>query len=104
MLGVLQVIFSQDTVAGGMGVTSQLLVFLIDVLSGAADLHPFRSVGIEGPVGVVLRLAAATPATTAAAIAVTVALTLYTFEISHSVPTCCGDRRRGVHSGAIPLA
>src|SRR5258708_27873134 len=80
MLGMLQVGLGQDTVAGGVGVAGQLLIFFIDVLGSASHLDAVRSVGVEGPVGVMLRLAAAS---TPADVAVAVALALYAFEISH---------------------
>ena len=40
VLGVLQMVFGQHPVAGGVGVAGELLVFLIDVLGRAADLDP----------------------------------------------------------------
>lgn len=90
VLGVLQVVFGRHPVARRVGVTGQLLIFLIDVLSGPADLYAVGPIGIERAVGVVLRLAA-----TAAAPAVTVAvtLTLYAFEISHVFLTRCANCR-----------
>ncbi|MBB3658997.1 hypothetical protein FHX15_004257 [Rhizobium sp. BK650] len=39
VLGVLQVIFSNDAVAGALGVTRELSIFLSDVLRSAADFH-----------------------------------------------------------------
>ena len=83
VLRVLQVVLGQHAVAGGTGVPGELLVLLIDVLCGAADLDPVRPVGIEGPVGVVLGLAPTTAAA-ATATAVPAPLTLHTLEISHA--------------------
>jgi hypothetical protein len=91
VLGVLQVVLGQDPVAGRLGVAGELLVLLINVLGGAAHLHAVGPVRIERPVYVVLRLAAAA-ATAATTVTVAVTLALYTFEISHSYPTCCGIR------------
>ena len=82
MLGMLLMIFRQHPVAGGGGVSRQLLVFLIDVLRRAADFDALRTVGIKGAIGVVLWLAAAT-AGAGPAIAVAPTLALHSFEISH---------------------
>ncbi len=89
VFGMLQVVFSQDPVTGGVGVARQLLVFFINMLGSAPHLDAVRSIGVESPVGVMLRLAAAAAATPAA-IAVAVALALYAFEISH----LCSDLLR----------
>lgn len=79
VLGVLQVAFSQNTVAGRRGVARELLVLLKNVLGVAAHLHAVRAVGVERPVRVLLlRLAAA-------AAAIAAALALHTLEISHSL-------------------
>jgi hypothetical protein len=99
VLGVLQVVFGRDPIAGRVGVAGQLLIFLIDVLSGPADLDPVGPVGIERAVGVVLRLAATTAPATTAAVTVAVTLALYTFEISHVFLTCCANRRGQVVLG-----
>ena len=88
VLGVLQIVLGQHPVAGRLRVAGELLVLFVDVLGGAAHLDAVGAVGIERPVGVVLRLAASAPA----AAAVAVALTLHALEISHSFPTCCGVR------------
>jgi hypothetical protein len=78
VLGVLQVVFSQNAVAGGRRVAGELLVLFENVLGVAAHLHAVRAVGIERPVRVLLlRLAAA-------AAAIAAALALHTLEISHS--------------------
>jgi len=84
MLGVLQVVLAQHPVAGGGGVARQLLVLLEDRLGVAAHLYAFGPVGIEGPVCVLLRLAASAPAAPAA-------LTLHALEISHYALTVCSS-------------
>jgi len=65
VFGVLKVVFRQDPVARGLGVARQLLILFVNVLGGAPHLHALGAVGIEGAIGVVLRLAptAATAAT-----------------------------------------
>jgi hypothetical protein len=78
MFGVLQMVFGQDAVAGGMSVTGQLLIFFVDGLGGASHLYTLGPIGIEGAVGVVLRFSAI-----AAAISAAPTLTLHTLEISH---------------------
>lgn len=80
MLGVLKIVLGEHPVAGRAGVTRQLLVLLIHVLGGAANLDAVRPVGIEGPVCVVLRFA-----TAATAAAIAAPLTLHTLEISHAL-------------------
>src|SRR5207302_9328672 len=95
VLRVLQIVLGEHPVAGGAGVARQLLVLLIDVLGGAADLDPVRPVGIEGAVGVVLRLAAAASAATAA---IAAPLTLHTLDISHFIYRPVASRpARGPH-------
>ena len=85
VLGVLEVVLGQDPVAGGTRVAGELLVLLVHVLRGAANLHPVGPVGIERPVGVVLRLAAAaTAVSSATAAAIPAPLTFHTLEISHA--------------------
>ena len=84
VLGVLQVILGQHPVARRRRIAGELLVLLEDVLGVAADLDAVGSVGIEGPVGVVLRLTA-TDAATAAAAAITAALPFHALEISHLI-------------------
>ena len=85
VFGVLKVVFGQDPVAGGTGVAGELLVLLVHMLGGAANLHPVGPVGIESPVGVVLRLAAAaTAVSSATAAAIPAPLTFHTLEISHA--------------------
>jgi hypothetical protein len=84
VLGVLKVVFSQDPVAGCVGVSRQLLVFFEDVLRVAPHLHALGTVGIKGPVGVLRGLHVA-PAAAAAPIAPTLAL--HTLEISHILKT-----------------
>ena len=39
MLGVLEIIFRRDRIAGGLGVTRELEIFLRDVIGRSADLH-----------------------------------------------------------------
>ena len=84
VFGVLEVVFPQDPVAGGVGVSRQLLVFFKDVLRVAPHLHALGAVGIEGPVGVLrgLHIAAA-----AAAASIAPTLALHTLEISHILKT-----------------
>ena len=86
MFCMLEIVLSQNAIAGGLSVTGQLLVFFVDPLGGASNLDPLGAVGIKRPIGIVLRLtpATATAATTAAAIAVAAALALHTLEISHA--------------------
>ena len=59
VVGVLEVVLRHHPVSGREGVASQLLVLLEHVLGVAANLDVVRSVGVEGAIGVLLRLAAA---------------------------------------------
>jgi len=52
VLGMLQVIFGHDPVAGGIGVTCQLQVLLVHMRGRTADFD-LGTAGIEGPIGVV---------------------------------------------------
>ena len=94
---MLQVVLSQNAVAGRRSVPGELLVFFEDVLGVAAHLHAVRAIGVEGPVRVLLlRLAAA-------ATAIAAALALHTLEISHSL--CPPPRRSFAGARAVyPLA
>ena len=83
VLGVLKVVLRQDAVAGRARIPGELLVFLKNRLGVAADFDAFRPAGIEGPVGVLRLLAAATAPAAAATAAVAAALTLHSLEISH---------------------
>lgn len=51
MLRMLKIILGHHPVAAGIGVASQLQIFLIDMAGGAADFD-FRARGIERAVGV----------------------------------------------------
>ena len=53
MLGVLQVAFRHDRIAGGLRVARQLQIFLGDMLGGAADFHvgPVRFVAPRQRIG-----------------------------------------------------
>ena len=81
VLCMLQVVFGQDSVAAGLGVSRQLLIFLKNALGGTAYLDALGTVGVEGTVGIVLRLAAV--AATAARAAIAPALPLHAFKITH---------------------
>gem|GEM_PF-4464156 len=83
---MLQIVFAEHAVTRCRRVTRQLLVFLEHVLSVAADLGPLWTVRVECAIGV-LRLRLAAAATTAAAAAISTALTLHAFEISHYLIT-----------------
>jgi len=61
VLGVLQVVLGQNPIAGGMGVTRELLIFLVDVLGGAANLDVVGPLESKARFGVVLRPAALPP-------------------------------------------
>lgn len=82
VLCVLEVVLAQNPVAGGVRVAGQLLVFFKHVLRVTANLDAVRAVGIEGPVGVLGRLAAPATATPVAP-----ALALHALEISHDLET-----------------
>ena len=81
MLGMLQIVFGQNSVTRRRCVTGKLLVLFEDVLRMPANLDPIRAVGFEGSVGVLLRLTAAAGIATAGPTAAT--LPLHSFEISH---------------------
>jgi hypothetical protein len=85
VLGVLQIVLRQHPVASRGGVSGQLAVLVVHMLGVAADLHIVRTVGIEGAVDVLTRLAAV-----AAAAAATIAATLafHTLEVSHRALAC----------------
>ncbi len=86
VFGVLQIVLGQHPVARRGGVARELLVLFEHVLGVPANLHAVGPVGIEGPIGVVLRLSAAATATaaaTAATAAITAALPFHALEISH---------------------
>ena len=85
VLGVLQIVLAEHSVAGRIRVARELLILLEDVLRIAAHLDPLGAVRIESAVGVLLWLAAAASAAASAAIAPTLAL--HTFEISHILET-----------------
>ena len=84
MFSVLEIVFPQDPVTGGVRVTRQLLVLFENVLRIAPHLDAFGTVGIKRPVGILrwLRIAAATATT-----AIAPTLALHTFEISHTLKT-----------------
>jgi hypothetical protein len=83
VFGVLEVVFRKHAITGSLGVTGQLLIFFIDVLRRAADLHALGTIGVKSAVGVVLGLTAATTTAATTAIAVAAALPLHSLEISH---------------------
>lgn len=58
VFGVLEIVFSHHPVACGIRIPGELKIFLIDMSGGAANFD-LRAGGIEGPVGIVLRPAAA---------------------------------------------
>ena len=62
MLGMLEVVFGHDAVAGGVRITRELKVLFVDVRGRAADFD-FRAVRIVGAV----RIEATTPATASTA-------------------------------------
>ncbi len=95
VFGVLQIILGEDTVPGRGGVARQLLVLFEDVLGGSAHLDAFRTVGVEGPIGVLLLGLA--PAASATAVAPTLAL--HTLEISHYYNRLDSPRGRSRMSG-----
>jgi len=86
MLGVLQIVFSQDPVAGRTGVACQLLVAFIDGLGIAPNLDVLGPLRVPGAVGV----GAVGVAAIAAGLSVASALTLHALEISHRTLPCWG--------------
>ena len=63
MLGVLEVVLGGDRIAGALGVTGELQIFLGDVMRGAADFH-LRPVRLVDPGQRIVMMTA--PATAAA--------------------------------------
>jgi hypothetical protein len=80
VLGVLQVVFSHDTVTGALRVTRERRVFLGDVLGGTADLH-VRARAVIGPgerVGTLPVMIVIVVVTTAATIVVAAGIVVVT--------------------------
>jgi hypothetical protein len=93
MLGMLEIVFGGDRVAGALGIAGELQIFLGDVVRGAADLH-LRPVRFVNP-GQRIVMVSATAATAMVALVVPIssphALVL---SVSHGSPVADSCLRR----------
>ena len=58
MFRMLQIILGQNAITGRRGVACELLIFLKNGLGWAAHFDVLRPIGLEGSVGIMLRLSA----------------------------------------------